>query len=60
MATVVLWGATYSNVPAIDVPSSNSTTARFYDAEDGDEVEYGTGDSTRPIVGIGTVNSMVI
>lgn len=26
----------------------------------GDSLGYGTGDATRPIVGIGTVNSMVI
>lgn len=31
--TVNLWGATYSNVPAIDVPSGNST-ARFTDVTD--------------------------
>lgn len=29
--TVNLWGATYSNVPAINVPSGNGT-ARFTDA----------------------------
>lgn len=29
--TVSLWGATYSNVPAIDVPKSPSGTARFTD-----------------------------
>lgn len=31
--TVNLWGATYSDVPAIDVPSGN-TTARFTDVSD--------------------------
>lgn len=33
MATVNLWGATYSNVPAIVVPSGNGT-ARFDDTTD--------------------------
>lgn len=35
MATVKLWGATYSNVPALDVPSQ-SGTARFMDTTDAD------------------------
>lgn len=30
--TVNLWGATYNNVPAIDVPSTGDTTAKFTDA----------------------------
>lgn len=41
MAQVTLWGATYNGVPAVDLPSGNGT-ARFYDAVDGDELEYGT------------------
>lgn len=44
MATVILWGATYSNVPALDVPSSNNSTARFIDEEE--IVTYYTGSST--------------
>ena len=32
--TVSLWGAVYSNVPAIDVPKSPSGTARFTDVTD--------------------------
>lgn len=44
MATVILWGATYSNVPALDVPSSGNTTARFIDEEE--IVTYYTGSST--------------
>ena len=32
--TVNLWGATYSNVPAINVPTSPSGTARFTDVTD--------------------------
>ena len=44
MATVILWGATYNNVPALDVPSTGSTTARFIDEEE--IVTYYTGSST--------------
>lgn len=44
MATVILWGATYSGVPALDVPSSNNTTARFIDEEE--VITYYTGSST--------------
>lgn len=28
---ISLWGATYPDVPALDVPTDNNTTARFYD-----------------------------
>lgn len=30
--SIRLWGATYSNVPAVDLPKSTSGTARFTDA----------------------------
>ena len=29
--SIRLWGATYSNVPAVDLPKSTSGTARFTD-----------------------------
>lgn len=32
--TVNLWGATYSNVPAINVPSAGNTTVKFTDVSD--------------------------
>ena len=32
--TISLWGATYSNVPAVDLPTSPSGTARFTDTSD--------------------------
>ena len=31
---ISLWGATYSNVPAVDLPKSTSGTARFTDVSD--------------------------
>ena len=30
--SISLWGATYSNVPAVNLPKSTSGTARFTDA----------------------------
>ena len=42
MADVTLWGASYSNVPAVDLPKTGGGTARFYDAVDGDNLGYGT------------------
>ncbi len=60
MATVILWGATYSDVPAIDVPSSGNTTARFYDGVDGNSLEYGLTDNTLPTVGVGQAGYAVI
>ena len=55
MATVVLWGATYNNVPAVEVPSTNNTVVLFYDATDGNNIEYGITDGSIPRVGIAQV-----
>jgi len=52
MATVVLWGAEYSDVPAITVPSTGGTTVTFYEAIDGNSIEYGITDGTLPLVGV--------
>lgn len=32
--SITLWGATYQNVPAVDLPKSTSGTARFIDEEE--------------------------
>jgi len=39
--TITIANATYSDVPAIDVPKAGGGTARFWDAEDGNLLEYG-------------------
>ena len=44
--TITLWGATYSNVPAVDLPKSPSGTARFIDEDE--VVTYYTGSSAPP------------
>ena len=46
MADITLMGATYTDVPAVDLPKSGGGTARFWEAEDGDEMEYGSGPET--------------
>ena len=42
MSDIYLLGATYPDVPAVDLPKSGGGTARFVEAEDGDELEYGS------------------
>ena len=42
MSDIYLLGATYPDVPAVDLPKSGGGTARFFEAVDGDELEYGT------------------
>ena len=51
MATVILWGAEYSDVPAIIVPSTGGTTVTFYEAIDGDNMSFGS----EPLVGYAKV-----
>lgn len=57
MATVVLLGATYEDVPAVQLPSTNNTVVLFYDAVNGDNLEYGITDGSIPRVGIAKVGS---
>lgn len=42
MATVYLMGATYYDVPAVDLPDGGGNTTRFYEAADGDNEGYGS------------------
>lgn len=47
MANVTLWGASYSNVPAITVPRTGSGTATFYEVDGSQTItENGTYDVT--------------
>lgn len=52
MATVVLLGATYEDVPAVQLPSTGGSVVLFYDATDGNNLEYGITDGSIPRVGI--------
>lgn len=54
MAQVDLWGATYSDVPAVDLPSGGGTV-RFYEAIEGNNLEYGLTDGTLPLAGVAKV-----
>ena len=60
MATVVLLGATYQDVPAVQLPSTGGSVVLFYDAIDGNNLEYGLTDGTLPIVGVALVGSAEI
>ena len=57
---VTIQGATYLDVPAVDLPKVGGGTARFYDAIPGDNLGYGLTDNTLPIVGVGEVEYMVL
>lgn len=56
MASVTLWGATYSDVPAINVPSGNGT-AKFIDEEE--IITYYTGSIT-PASSLGEDNDIYL
>lgn len=60
MADITLMGASYSDVPAVDLPKTGGGTARFYDGVDGNNLEYGLTDGTLPIVGVALVGSAEI
>ena len=52
---ITLLGASYTDVPAVDLPKTGGGTARLYDGVLGDDLEYGLTDNTLPIVGVGQV-----
>ena len=60
MAEVTLLGASYSDVPAVDLPQTGGGTVRFWEATDGNNLEYGLTDGTQPIVGVAKVGSAEI
>lgn len=59
MATVSLWGATYQDVPAVELPSGNGVVL-FYEGVDGNNLEYGLTDGSLPIVGVAEVGEAEI
>ena len=54
MSDIYLLGATYPDVPAVDLPKSGGGTARFFEATDGNSLAYG---SSSCIVGTATVGT---
>lgn len=50
MANVTLWGSSYTQVPAMDVPKTGGGTARFIDEDE--IITYYTG-STTPASSLG-------
>lgn len=60
MSDIVLLGATYPDVPAVNLPKSGGGTATFYEADDGNNLEYGLTDGTQPIAGVAKADSAVL
>lgn len=60
MAEVTLLGASYSDVPAVELPQTGGGTVTFYEATDGNNLEYGLTDGTLPIVGVAKVGQAEI
>ena len=57
MANVTLWGSSYTQVPAIDVPQTGGGTARFIDEDE--TITYYTG-STTPASSLGEDNDIYL
>ena len=57
MANVTLWGSSYTQVPAIDVPKTGGGTARFVDEDE--IITYYTG-STTPASSLGEDNDIYL
>ena len=55
MAEVTIMGASYSDVPAVDLPQTGGGTVRFYEAVEGNNLEYGITDGALPLVGVAKV-----
>ena len=60
MAEVTLMGASFSDVPAVDLPQTGGGTVRFYEATNGNNLEYGLTDGTLPIIGVAKVGQAEI
>lgn len=60
MPDIKLLGATYPDVPAVDLPTDDNDTARFYYATEGDDLEYGLIDDDSSLVGVGLVGYMEV
>ena len=60
MSDITLMGATYPDVPAVNLPKSGGGTATFWEADDGNNLEYGLTDGTLPLAGVAKVGSAVI
>ena len=55
---ITLMGASYPDVPAVVLPQTGGGTATFYDADDGDSMEFG--EHTSAIVGSAVVGTATI
>ena len=55
MAEVTLLGATYHDVPAVQLPQTGGGIVLFWEGVDGNNIEYGLTDGTMPLVGVAQV-----
>lgn len=56
MAEVTLLGASYSDVPAVELPQTGGGTVTFYEAIDGDNMSFGA----EPLVGVAKVGQSAL
>ena len=56
MADVTLLGASYSDVPAVELPQTGGGTVTFYEAIDGDNMSFGS----EPLVGYAKVGQSAL
>ena len=56
MAEVTLLGASYSDVPAVELPQTGGGTVTFYEATDGDNMSFGS----EPLVGYAKVGQSAL
>lgn len=60
MAEVTLLGATYHDVPAVELPQAGGGIVLFWEGIDGNNLEYGITDGTIPKAGIAKAGSAVL
>ena len=56
MADVTLLGASYTDVPAVQLPKTGGGTCTFYEALDGDSMSFGA----EPLVGYARVGQSAL
>ena len=58
--TLEIFGDEFTNVAGIKATDNNNNVLAFYNAVDGNNLEYGLTDNTLPIVGVGEADYMIL
>lgn len=58
--TLEIFGDEYTNVAGIKATDNNNNVLAFYNAVNGNNLEYGLIDGTSSMAGVGKVGSMII